>query len=264
MLLSLPHIVFFKTWIWKDHWLRPWRSGLVSYGWLFTCCLYCSTDTITYSSFSQLELLVRWHSCLGHISFPMLRKLFLGLCSSISNFHYETCELAKYCPPFYSPCTSRNTTPFSLVHFDVWGLTRITSLFGFHYFVTFFDDYFKATWIYLLYSEHEVFLTFQLFHKLAETQFDTKLKVLRSNNRGCLMPFRLISLSVASFIRLSLKERIGIFLRLLMPYSFICMSPKFYTLQTIAYLMNNIPSRILGFKCPIELLSCSFLSSSLP
>lgn len=35
-------------------------------------------------------------------------------------------------------------------------------------------------------------------------------------------------------------------------------------LQTAAYLMNCILSRILGFKRPLELLSCSTLRSSFP
>lgn len=46
------------------------------------------------------------------------------------------------------------------------------------------DDYYKATWVYLLKSKSEVFSNFQLFNKLDETQFDIKLKVLRADNIG--------------------------------------------------------------------------------
>lgn len=77
-----------------------------------------------------------------------------------------------------------SSTPFSLVHSDVWGPAPVASLFGFCYFVIFIDDYFRAIWIYLLKLQSGIFLVFQLFHKLVKTQFDTKVKVLRSNNGG--------------------------------------------------------------------------------
>lgn len=71
------------------------------------------------------------------ITFPMLQKLFLALCSSISDFHYETYQLAKHCISLYFPSASSSINLFSLVHSDVWGTALITSTFGFCYFVTF-------------------------------------------------------------------------------------------------------------------------------
>lgn len=75
-------------------------------------------------------------------------------------------------------------SPFSVVHSNVWGPAPITYLFGFCYFVTFVDDFCKTTWVYLLKSNSEVFSIFPVFHKMVETQFDTKVKILHSDNGG--------------------------------------------------------------------------------
>lgn len=37
--------------------------------------------------------------------------------------------------------------------------------------------------MYLLHSKHEVFSAFKLFHKIIDTQFDSKIRVLHSDNR---------------------------------------------------------------------------------
>lgn len=91
-------------------------------------------------------------------------------------------EFAKHCRTFYSSNT--NSSPFSLVHSYVWGPTPVTFLFGYCYFVTFGDDYFNVTWVYLLKSKHEVFSTFQLFHEVVETQFDCIVKITHFDNDG--------------------------------------------------------------------------------
>lgn len=93
----------------------------------------------------------------------------------------------------------------------------------------------------------------------------------------CLMHFPLTSLSMVFSIKLLvpvlpskmglLRERSDISLRSSpMPLFYMHVPQIFWTnaLQTTAYLMNRMPSRILRFKCPFELLSCSTLGSFLP
>lgn len=46
------------------------------------------------------------------------------------------------------------------------------------------DDFTRTTWVYLLHAKHEVFSMFQLLHKIVDTQFDSKIRILRSNNGG--------------------------------------------------------------------------------
>ena len=42
------------------------------------------------------------------------------------------------------------------VHMDVWGPSKMKSLGGNHYFVTFVDDFSRRTWVYLMKHKDEV------------------------------------------------------------------------------------------------------------
>jgi hypothetical protein len=57
---------------------------------------------------------------------------------------------------------------FDFVHFDVWGNAPVESKEGFKYFITFIDDKFRTTWLYLLKSKKEVCEKFQSFCKMVE------------------------------------------------------------------------------------------------
>ena len=74
--------------------------------------------------------------------------------------------------------------PFSLVHSDVWGLVPISTHNRMKWFITFVDDCTRMTWVYQLKHKSDVCTVFHLFHQMVATQFDTSIKVLRSNNRG--------------------------------------------------------------------------------
>ena len=52
--------------------------------------------------------------------------------------------------PFVSRRESRVSSPFHLVHYDIWGPINTPSLLEFRYFVTFVDDYSKVTYVYLM------------------------------------------------------------------------------------------------------------------
>lgn len=56
------------------------------------------------------------------------------------------------------------------------------SLTGTKWFVTFIDDYSRATWVYLMKDKSEVFFVFQNFHKMVCTQFGAVVKIQRSDN----------------------------------------------------------------------------------
>jgi hypothetical protein len=48
-----------------------------------------------------------------------------------------------------------------IVHLDVWGPMKTTSLSGYVYYVSFIDDFSRKTWIYFLKIEGEVFSKFK-------------------------------------------------------------------------------------------------------
>nr|CAN65321.1 hypothetical protein VITISV_028038 [Vitis vinifera] len=89
-----------------------------------------------------------WHQRLGHASFGYLKKLFPSLFakSDISYFHCDICELAKSHHASFSLILNK-----SPLHFM---------------------------------TKDEVNLLFQNFHKMIETQYNAKVRVLRSDNGG--------------------------------------------------------------------------------
>jgi hypothetical protein len=78
----------------------------------------------------------------------------------------------------------RATKPLEIVHSDVCGPMRTTSLGGARYFVTYIDDFSRKVWVYLLKSKGECLEKFKEFKALVETQSEHKIKVFRSDNGG--------------------------------------------------------------------------------
>jgi hypothetical protein len=67
----------------------------------------------------------------------------------------EACQLSKHHRvSFPSRVVSRVSSPFELVHSDVWGPINIASN-KFHYFVTFVDDFSRMTWLFLMKNRSE-------------------------------------------------------------------------------------------------------------
>ncbi|CAL2278311.1 unnamed protein product [Prunus armeniaca] len=125
-----------------------------------------------------------WHRRLGHPSFSYMKHLIPYLFSSFkdSDFTCDTCILAKSHRVPHPLSTNKCTTPFTLIHSDVWGPLPITAPSGVRWFVTFVDDYTRMTWLYLLKNKNEMFSRFQSFHKQMKTQFNAQIQILRSNN----------------------------------------------------------------------------------
>jgi hypothetical protein len=112
----------------------------------------------------------------------MFPSLFLH--NNVSKFQCETCELSKRHRVSFSPSINKSDAPFVLVHTDVWGPSRVVSLSGYRWFVSFIDDFSRTTWVYLLKDKSEMFSVFEMFHKMVQTQFSTSIKIVRSDNGG--------------------------------------------------------------------------------
>jgi len=131
-----------------------------------------------------------WHQRLGHPSFLILQHMFpvLFLHNNVSKFQCETCELSKHHHVSFSPSINKSDAHFVLVHTVVWGPSRMVSLSGYQWFVSFIDYFSRTTWVYLLKNKSDVFSVFQIFYKMVHTQFNTTIKILRSDNGGDYMP----------------------------------------------------------------------------
>ena len=68
--------------------------------------------------------------------------------SSLPSLNCEQCQYAKLHHVHLSPrVNKRASSPFELVHYDVWGPCPIMSPTGFKYVVTFVDDFSCVTWL---------------------------------------------------------------------------------------------------------------------
>ena len=89
---------------------------------------------------------------LGHPSFQYLKHLFPSLFKNKnpSSFQCEFCELAKHHRTSFPLQPYRLSKPFSLIHSDVWGSSRVSTLSAKKWFVTFIDYHTRVSWVYLL------------------------------------------------------------------------------------------------------------------
>jgi transposase InsO family protein len=122
------------------------------------------------------------HRRLGHPSLDKLKVLVPHL-SHLKSLDCESCQLGKHVRvSFPSRVNKRSMSPFDIIHSDVWGPSRVSSTLGYKYYVTFIDDFSRCTWITLLKDRSELFGAFQTFCSEIKTQFGKTIRILRSDN----------------------------------------------------------------------------------
>ena len=100
---------------------------------------------------------------LCHHFLSLLKKLYSQF-SSLSSLNCKSCQYAKlHLVHLSSKVNKRVSAPLELVHYDVCGPCPILSPTGFRYFVTFVDDFFRVTCLYLMKNRSELFSHFRAF-----------------------------------------------------------------------------------------------------
>lgn len=124
-----------------------------------TCFLAPSSTEIN----SANNLWRLWHYGLGHPHSFNLNSLFsFGILpGKLDHKHSinETCEdcaLAKSHTLPFNRSLNHATFAFDIIQTDVWGPTRVGSLFGKYYYVLFVDDWSRFSWVYFLRQKSEV------------------------------------------------------------------------------------------------------------
>jgi len=165
-----------------------------------------------------------------------------------------------------------------MIHSDVWGPSRISTMFGKRWFVTFIDDHTRLSWVFLLKGKSEVKNVFETFHVMVETQFNEKIKIFRSDNGR-----EFFNEQLGSFFRKTgvvhqsscpdTPQQNGIaerknrhLLEVTRALMFTSKVPQHLwgeALLTATYLINRMPSRPLEFKTPFKVFKESFPSSRL-
>lgn len=78
-------------------------------------------------------------------------------------------SLEKVIISFFSNSISSVTSPFDLVHTDLWGPALVLSIDGFPYYVLFVDDYSPCTWLFPLKQKSDTMVAFKNFRSLFKT-----------------------------------------------------------------------------------------------
>ncbi|KAK4269964.1 hypothetical protein QN277_023055 [Acacia crassicarpa] len=132
-----------------------------------------------------------WHLRFGHLNFGSLELLYKkemvkGLPSiSQPDQLCEGCLLGKQCrKSFPKEASSRTNKPLELIHTDVCGPLKPSSLGKNNYFLLFIDDFSRKTWVYFLKQKSEVFEVFKKFKASVEKESGCKIKAMRSDRGG--------------------------------------------------------------------------------
>lgn len=174
------------------------------------------------------------------------------------------------CPSIIKVCISVGSFPHFL---NI--LTLSTRMFGgplnassgdnYKYYVIFVDDHTRMTWLYMLRESKEVFRCFQIFAYEIKNQYDTILKLFRSDNdlehvftvsnyfhdHGRIPEIPCVHTPVSERKH---RHLLGVIRCLLFKMSV----PKCYqpeTLLTACSLVNRMPSLVLDNKTPYSLTS---------
>ncbi|RDX89782.1 hypothetical protein CR513_28447, partial [Mucuna pruriens] len=142
--------------------------------------LYYLSNNPSMLCFASISLKLL-HNRLGYLNLAKLKLKVLSL-NKLSTLECESCQLGKHVRfTFLNQVNKRCNLPFSIVHSDICGPSRVTSL-CFNYFVIFIDEYSRCTWVYLMKERSELLSILMSFSKEVENQFGKTIKILRSDN----------------------------------------------------------------------------------
>ncbi|GJV14935.1 retrovirus-related pol polyprotein from transposon TNT 1-94 [Tanacetum coccineum] len=190
-------------------------------------------------------------SALGNLKFE--NKVSKDSYVSLSKSSFDnclSCPMAKFTKLPYSLSDSHSNNIFELIHIDIWGPYKVPTNGRFRYFLTIVDDCSRGTWVYLLEQKYDAFMALKSFTKFVATQFEKQVKIARSDNalefvkgqpqqNGRVERKHRHILDTARALRFHLK----------LPLKF-----WGYCITTATYLLNRIPSSVIGNKTPYEVL----------
>ncbi|GKC40110.1 putative RNA-directed DNA polymerase [Tanacetum coccineum] len=169
-----------------------------------------------------------WHKRLGHPSNSKLQHLdFFKGTPLNSKVFCDSCMKAKFSRLPFPVSTTKTHACFDLIHCDIWGKYRTPSLTRASYFLTIVDDFSRATWVYLLKQKHEASMCLKAFHKMVQVQFEKNIRRIRH------------LLETARALRFEAN-----------------LPTRFWgeCVLTAAYIINRMPSDVIGNKMPYEVL----------
>ncbi|KAL2230511.1 UNVERIFIED_CONTAM: Retrovirus-related Pol polyprotein from transposon RE2 [Sesamum indicum] len=123
-----------------------------------------------------------WHRRLGHASQNVMIHTRLVKESKVQENICETCPLAKQQRLSFPLSVSTSDFCFDLMHIDLWGPYNEYSISRCNYMMTIVDDHNRCTWVFLMKQKSETTSLLIDFHKMILTQFDKRIKIVRTDN----------------------------------------------------------------------------------
>lgn len=121
---------------------------------------------------------------MGHPNTQYLKRVVPSIFRNKTSFELqcEICELAKHQRSVFPKSVYKPFKPFTIIHSDLWGPSRTPNRTHTKWFVTFIDDHTRLCWVYLLKEKIDVRSVFVNFHSMVQTQFQTNIQILRTDN----------------------------------------------------------------------------------
>ena len=222
----------------------------------------CSKHNVNNMYISNL-----WHKRLGHPSdkrLEILRQRFDFI--NPKDMYCDICHMAKQRKLSFPNSDSYAANLFDLLHVDLWGPSPVISLHRHKYFLTIIDDHSRFTWVFLMKTRFEIREHLKNFISYVETQFDTKIKVIRSDNgfefnmpsffnsKGIIHQTTCVEIPEQNGIVERKHQHLLNVTRSLLFQTKLSKQFWSYTLINATFLINNIPTPILKNSTPYEKL----------
>nr|GEV12009.1 putative ribonuclease H-like domain-containing protein [Tanacetum cinerariifolium] len=132
----------------------------------------------------------KWHRRLGHTNFQNLNKLVKGnLVRGLSSKIFEndhTCVACQKRKQHKASCKAKTVSfvnqPLQILHMDLFGPTSVRSMDHKTYYLVITDGFSRFSWVYFLKSKDETTPILKDFIRQAKSQFNHKVKTIRSDN----------------------------------------------------------------------------------
>lgn len=142
-----------------------------------------SVYLVTSNAFcNKSDTISLWHLRMGHPSVTVLQKL--NFIRGSSEFHpaCDICHFSKQHRLTFTDSTSYSSNNFDLIHIDVWGPYKQITHNKCSYFLTIVDDHSRATWVFLFAHKTQVPNLIKHFISYVQNQFQTTVKIIRTDN----------------------------------------------------------------------------------
>lgn len=209
-------------------------------------------------------------------NFLYLEKLFPNLFNnkSLKSCYCEIYQLAKHTRHVYPSIQYTSSHPFSIIHSDIWGPSKVKNINGTCWLMSFIDDHTKTTWIFLMKEKLKIKAIFKSFHSMISIQFKTKIQVLNIDNTRevpYIMEQGIIDLSSCVDIPQQngvAERKNGHLLEVAQSIMFTNNVPKYFQGKAIlstTYVTNRMSNRVLKFQNLRQVLmqTFSYIKSSI-